>query len=80
MKNSLDQIEESFTSSGLISHFCLNPQVNSPLFTAVLLLLQPIHFRGGRPGLPAWGFKCIGIEALLVLSMSGIKHNAETSH
>ena len=35
----------------------LNPQVDSPLFVAVLLLLWPIHFRGGRPGLPAWGFK-----------------------
>ena len=35
----------------------LNPQVESPLFAAVLLLLQSIHSRGGRPGLPAFGFK-----------------------
>ena len=35
----------------------LNLQVDSPLFAAVLLLLQPIYFRGGRPSLPAWEFK-----------------------
>ena len=35
----------------------LNPQGHIPLFAAVLLLLRPIHFRGGRPGRPAWGFK-----------------------
>ena len=35
----------------------LNPKVHSPLFAAVLLLLQPIHFIGGRLGLPAIGFK-----------------------
>ena len=31
------------------------PNVNSPLFAAVLLLLWPIYFRGSRPGRLAWG-------------------------
>ena len=35
----------------------LNPQLDSPLFVAVLLLLQPVHFRGSRPGLPTLEFK-----------------------
>ena len=41
----------------------LNPQVDSPPFAAVLLLLQPIHFRVGRPGLPAWGFKRLPFQS-----------------
>ena len=47
----------------------LNPQADSLLFAAVLLLLQTIINRGGRPGLPDWGFKtswgvCLGMDGL----------------
>ena len=46
-----------FSTFPISVHGPLNPRVHSSLFAAVLLLLQPIHFIGGRPGLPARGFK-----------------------
>ena len=41
---------------GFIKVLVLNPKVHSPLHAALLLLLRPIHFIAGRPGLPASGF------------------------
>ena len=32
-----------------------------PVKSTAHCLLRPIHFRGGRPGLPAWGFKTGGL-------------------
>ena len=51
------QCQTTFNNKKSNNTFRLKPQAESLLFAAVLLFAAAYTNRGGRPGLPNWGFK-----------------------